>query len=402
MSDDYQSTKIKVRDRRTGGLVELDVHLREYKAAADCGLSLTQYLNIKHQDVVDIEKDGGVLSQAMLHGGIYTGYDSVLGARPPKMSDIMNGSVKLAGIVRPDGTSTGVGARLLYPEIVMQLTEATLRENYDDFLGTWNSMMAQTASVAGAMFTQPIINLSGPSSTRSNMISQLAEPSSVVSITTSDVSRRIPTRSIMALFSDQALEATTLDLMDIIMSAQARKERISLVHEDINAIVEGDPDRGETAKPVTAASVYDSAASASQLTQKAFVKYLYKLRLTGQASITHMMMDLNTAILLSERSGKPVAANAFVRDSEGFSSTFSVDNVEGAPPKILVVPDGVVAAGKMVGIDQRTALRRVIDVTAAYQAVEAFVTRRATAFRIDTGEITHTLYADAFNVMTAA
>ena len=318
------------------------------------------------------------------------------------MSDIMNGSVKLAGIVRPDGTSTGVGARLLYPEIVMQLTEATLRENYDDFLGTWNSMMAQTASVAGAMFTQPIINLSGPSSTRSNMISQLAEPNSVVSITTSDVSRRIPTRSIMALFSDQALEATTLDLMDIIMSAQARKERISLVHEDINAIVEGDPDRGETAKPVTAASVYDSAASASQLTQKAFVKYLYKLRLTGQASITHMMMDLNTAILLSDRSGKPVAANAFVRDSEGFSSTFSVDNVEGAPPKILVVPDGVVAAGKMVGIDQRTALRRVIDVTAAYQAVEAFVTRRATAFRIDTGEITHTLYADAFNVMTAA
>ena len=45
-------------------------------------------------------------------------------------------------------------------------------------------------------------------------------------------------------------------------------------------------------------------------------------------------------------------------------------------------------------------LRRVINIAAAYSAIEQFVLRRATAFRVDYGEITHTLYPDAFKVMT--
>jgi hypothetical protein len=64
------------------------------------------------------------------------------------------------------------------------------------------------------------------------------------------------------------------------------------------------------------------------------------------------------------------------------------------------VADGVIAANTIVGLDSRYAIRRVINAQAAYSAIEQYLLRRATAFRVDYGEYSHRLYDDAFSVMT--
>jgi len=51
-------------------------------------------------------------------------------------------------------------------------------------------------------------------------------------------------------------------------------------------------------------------------------------------------------------------------------------------------------------LDSRYAIRRVINVSASYQAIEQYVMRRATSFRVDYGFIMHKLFSDAWQAMT--
>lgn len=398
---DYESTKIRVRDRRSGDLVDLDLHVREYNEANEAGRNLSQHLNLKHRDVIDIARDGDVLQQAIIHAGMYTGHDRVLGVRPPSMQDVLSGAIQVAGLTRNDGAnSSSPDGRLLFPEIILRYVESHLRDNFDDFLGGWNDLIAQTTSIAGNKFEQPIINIDGPGTSKARSIAQLAEPAIMVGITTSNVTRRIPTMSIGLLVSDEALQATTLDLVNLIITQQARQERINLVLSDISAIVEGDVDRGEAAKTVFNSSTLDSTATGGVMTQKAWIKYLRKN--FRRMKITDVLCDLNTAMALQARTGKPTRDTVIVNNPEGFNATMNtVDNLD-TPPRVLIVDDGVIAAGKVVGLDRRFALRRVINVNASYSAVESFVLRRGKAFRIDYGELTHSLYSDAFSVMQLA
>ena len=53
----------------------------------------------------------------------------------------------------------------------------------------------------------------------------------------------------------------------------------------------------------------------------------------------------------------------------------------------------------VVGLDSAWALRRYINVSANYEAIESFVLRRAKGFRVDHGEVLTRLFDDAFTVM---
>jgi hypothetical protein len=281
----------------------------------------------------------------------------------------------------------------------MRTIESELREVHDDLIGGWNRLIATTETVNVPRFEQPIINVKAPEAGRSQPIAQLQEPNVMVSITTSSVSRAIPTKSIGLVISDEAQRSTSLDLINIIMTAQARGERVAMVLADINAIVEGDVDRGETAKATSLVTTFDSTiAAANTMTHKAYIKYLHKNRrkmVTGD-----LLMSLDNALAFNTRSGKPTANTVIVRDPEQFDNSFTVENLVGTEPRILVLDDGVIAANKVVGLDRRFALRRVINVAATYSAMEEFVLRRGKAFRFDFGEVTHTLFSDAYNCMT--
>jgi hypothetical protein len=77
----------------------------------------------------------------------------------------------------------------------------------------------------------------------------------------------------------------------------------------------------------------------------------------------------------------------------------TVDNLSINAPPVLIVDDGVIPADTIVGLDSRYAIRRVINAQASYSAIEQYLMRRASAFRIDYGEFSHRLFDDAFSVM---
>ena len=231
--------KLKIRDRQ-GNPVEVELKLTDFAEAASVGLNLTQYLNLKHSDKTDIEKYGDVLAQFMLSSGLYTRTDAAYGIRPPRVSDVMNGTLKpvgatnmaqVAGIIRNDGSDRTLAGRMLYMEVVMRTIESELRETHEDLFGGWNSMIAQTETVNLPKFEQPVINVKAPESIRSMPIAQLQEPNVMVSITTSSSTRTIPTKSIGLLVSDEAQSATSIDLINIILTSQARGQRLAAVEQ---------------------------------------------------------------------------------------------------------------------------------------------------------------------------
>lgn len=391
-------TKYKLRDR-AGNLVDIDFHAKEYLQAGEKGLTLSQYLTQKHGDKTDETKYGSVVGQFMASAGMFLGEDFATGLRPPTMKAVLSEGIQLSAITRNDGTNnTTPSGRLLFPEIIMRTIESELRTSDDDFLAGWEAMIAQTMSINGPKFEQPIINVKAPEAVGSNPIAQLAEPDALVSITVSEYSRTITTKSIGLVISDQAQQATTLDLVQLVLSAQARGERVRNVEEHISGIVSGDTDRGMSALATFKANTLDSTITAAgTLTHKAWIKYLRQNY--QKMSINRIITTLDVAMAIEARSGKPQRDTVFVA-GDNFPIDMSVDNLSISAPRVLIVADTVLAANTIVGLDSRYAIRRVINAQASYSAIEQYLMRRATAFRIDYGEYSHRLYDDAFSVMT--
>lgn len=392
-------TKFKLRDR-AGNLVSVDFHAKEYLAAGEQGLTLSQYLTRAHGDKTDEAKYGSVIGQFMASAGMFLGEDYATGIRPPTMKAVVNDGIQLSAITRNDGSNnTTPSGRLLFPEIIMRTIESQLRESNDDFLAGWERCIAQTATINGQKFEQPVINVTAPEGQGANPISQLAAPDTLVSITVSEYSRSITTKSIGLMISDQAQQATTLDLVSLILSAHARGERVRNVEEHISGIVSGDTDRGMSALSTFKAATLDSSiVAAGVVTHKAWIKYLRQNY--RKMSLNRIITTLDVAMAIEARTGKPTRDTNYSADGANFGVDVTIDNLAISAPPILLVEDGVVPANTIVGIDSRYAIRRVINAQASYSAIEQYLMRRATAFRIDYGEFSHRLYDDAFSVMT--
>ena len=281
--------------------------------------------------------------------------------------------------------------------MILQTVATELDENADDFLNGYQNMVATTQNVNSAKVDQPIIDTTGPKADRSQPTAQLAEPAAMVSITVSDKSFRVPTNSIGLQISDEALQASTLDLVGLALTAQAREQRISDVEADLNAMIAGDADRSEAALASVTASSYDGTLAAGSISQTAWLKFLranYR-----KLSISHILCDIDTAIKIEARSGKPTINDDDPR-SPRIDALFSVENLGLTAPRVLLVDANVLGTDTIVGLDSRWAIRRVVNVSASYQAIEEYVMRRATSFRFDYGETANKLYTDAWHMMT--
>jgi hypothetical protein len=105
-------------------------------------------------------------------------------------------------------------------------------------------------------------------------------------------------------------------------------------------------------------------------------------------------------MIIEARTGKPVSATAFNPNGTNFGVDLTIENLAVNSPPLLIVADGVLTTGTVLGLDSRYAIRRVVNAQAAYSAIENYLMRRATAFRIDYGEFAHRLYDDAFSILS--
>jgi hypothetical protein len=393
----------------SGSQQEIDFDVTAYAAAGDNQMSLSQYLETQYPS----SSDGPTtFEQCMAQSGMFVRGDHSSGIHPPTMKAVLEGGLNInaQGIVRNDGSNNNtVTGRLLFPEVIMQIIESELSESKDDLLSGYNDMVATTAFVTSPKVDQPVINVTGPRADekRSQPIAQLAEPAALVTITLAERSHRIPTKSIGLTISDQALEATTLDLVGIAMTQQANQERIRIVEEAIQdmtaatADVDTDPDgvgltsfQADTLDPLIVAA---GGAAGISFTQKAWVHFLRDNYRT--MTVSHIICDIDSALEIENRTGKPTVTTDDPR-SPRIDSLFSVDNLGLTAPKILLVDTALIGANTIVGLDSRYAIRRIVNVNAAYSAIENYVMRRATSFRVDYGEISHKLMADAWKKMT--
>lgn len=375
----------KLSIQTLSGRTEVPFSMATYQAAEDAKMSLSQYIN--HTYPTDSEKYGTAFEQCCAISGLVLSDDPHSPKSRSSLEDIFTGKAVInSAIVRPDGTDRFTPAgRFFYPAILIDMLEASLRDNRDSYNSAFMEMVAFTRSITSPRYDQVIVDYSRPQGARSQPISQLAEPVRMLSVTTASVTRSIPTWAIGIEISQEAMQAATLDLIAIALREHSNEERSARLNEDFLAIVNGDADAGEPGilSGAPEAQDFDSTISAAGvITQKAWVKYLMQYWMRRR--ITHVVTNIDTYLAIEARSGRPVKDGEPAVDER--LNTIPEISLPLIPGRVKVFPMENFPTNLIVGLDASKAMRRIVQVSASYQAIEQFVMRKSMAMRVDTSE----------------
>lgn len=370
---------------------EIDANAALYREASDMGMDLRQYLRHKANDW-DVTM-GDPIDQMMTNAGLSDGANHV----GPALTMAQLAGMKSAdGFRRPDGSDGSLGARLLYPQLILETLNANqLRDDGSDILSIWEDLIAISRNLNGQRADQPIIDTRAPEGSRSGRIVQMAEPETMISITTGQKSYAIPTNSIGLMISNEAMAATTIDLVRIVMEAQARGDKIARVGEQLRSMVLGDSDLDMDPLPIVKASFFDpSITTDGTITKRAYIKWLFSRRKI--ANITQVLTDIDSALNVDEG----LAPKNVGQDNSKIVTPWAGMNLGLPQPRLTPFEPDVFGAGLLVGLDPRYAIQRFVNISAAYDAIEEFVMRKATGFRVDYGEMATRLNDEAWSVLS--
>ncbi len=383
-----------------GATQQFEVTLDLVREASQGGVSLRDHINATLP--TDAEKHGDAFSQLCASEGIVLVPNKKYGIRPQRLNAVLEGRTVLeaGAVVRQPNNQ----ARVLLMPAIGALIEDKLVSDLEMNANAFDAMIALDETIADEWLLWPEINYAAPEAARSQVISQLAKPAAMLSVTTAEKSVRIPTWSLGVEWSEQVTKYVNLDLIVLAIARQVATERNARANENLVGILAGDPDVGQASlaslgKSVTALSL-DAAATAG-ITQLAWISWLYAN--SKKRRITHLVTDIAGAMAIENRTGRPTV----VQDNPGskrIDSVVTVSNPTWAPdlPIFVVDPSVGWTAKTILGIDARSALHRVTSTNASYQAQEDFVLRRGSALRYDFGQITRRLFLDAFDVLTYA
>ena len=377
--------------------ISLDVSM--YKQAADNNCSFEQFINRQYP----AQKHGNTFDQLLASEGIFVKGNRDLGIRAATMDEVLNGRPRMeAGVIVKDAVPT---SRILFPAAILSAVEDKLVADMEMTPNAFNSMVAVDDVISTNRYERPILNFSKPEAARTQGIAQLALPTSMLTITVSDVSRAIPTRSIGMEISDQALKSTTLDIVTMALARQRAVERNERAGEYILSLLNGDTDVSMAAlstianKVRTAKSFDNSIAVAGNLTQRAWIGFLYNNAM--RRTINYIITDIDGALAIEARTGRPTVSTDNNK-SKRINTEMTVANPMWPDDvKVFIMPPGSGwPANTIMGIDSRYAIHRVVSTFCAFEGLESFILKRSTAMRFDSGEIVERLFDDAFDVMT--
>jgi hypothetical protein len=375
-----------------GKTQQLSIDTGIYRMAADRNLSVRQMINQDHP------VQAGALpawDQLCASEGMFLGSNNDFGIAPPTMDAILNGSTKIvAGSVVKEATPA---SRILFPMFQMGALENKLRDSDYGMISLFNSAAAIVQTINSEKFERPILNFSKPEGARAKAIAQNAEPTSMLSITSSDKSWRITGKSLGMEISDQAMRATSLDLVTLAMQRQAEVQLQEDVEAAMLAFLNGDTDMDQAALTAVTAASLDAAAT-SGLTQDAWVSWL----ISRKRRINYVITDMAGARAIEKRTGRPV-----VTGDNPTSKRIDVleDVVNPLWPeriKVFITLDPNWPAKTLLGFDSRYGYHVVNSSVLAFAESEQYIMRRSTKFRVDTGMVSYRLFDDAWAAMTYA
>lgn len=386
-----------------GQLQQVEGGLNLIKAACDSKESLRSMVNRAYPTNAD--KYGETFHQMCASEGIFFANSKAAGISAPMLADMLEGrsTLQAGGVVVKEANP---GSRWLFMPALMEAVEDKLVSNYQANVNSFEGLLAMDTVVANDRVEQPVLNFAKPEAARSQAISQLALPSSMLSITTSDRVFKIPTRSLGIEWSDQAAKATSLDLIALAIARQKMVEQNENANAYVLQLLNGDLDLSyggaalsTISNKVVKASSFDSTVvTAGALSQKAWMKWLYKN--SKRRTIDWIITDIDGAMAIENRTGKPIITGDNP-NSPRIDTLLSVSNPGWAGNvRVFITDDANWPANTIVGIDSRAAVARVRSSTAEYSAQEAFVLKRSSAMRFDYGEIVYRLFDDAFEVLS--
>ena len=389
-------TKPLIIKNAAGENQPIEATVSMYRDAAAANQSLPQYLATQYP--TNAAKDGTAFEQLLEQSGVFIKGNKEFGLRPSTLEDVL--SPKEASTITRDGVPT---SRWLFPAVMLQVIEDKLQRNYDINPAGLTALVAVDESIQGERWERPVLNFSKPEGARSAAIAQLAMPNSMLSITSSDKSQKIPSWGIGLEISEQAQKSTTMDLVGMAVARQALIEGNERANSAILSLLNGDIDYGTVAlstigSKVVKASAYDSSITvAGTLTLKAWMKWLVANSI--YRTITHVVTDFDTAMVLDKLlNGSNNSTNG---PMPTIVSKVSVMNTNWpSSVQIFVSNDVNWPANTIMGLDKTAAIHRVTSLTAAYSAIENFTMKRSTMMRIDKGDMVYRLFDEAFEVLT--
>lgn len=381
-----------------GSTQQIEANLDMVRAAKENGMSFRDYVNSTYD--TNAEKYGDAFSQLCASEGIVLQPNKQYGMKASSLDAVLNGRTVLeAGTIVRNPSNQG---RVLLMPAIGALVEdklvADLNMNADEF----DRIIAQDDTIADEWLLWPEINFAGPEAARSQVTSQLAKPATMMSVTTSEKSVRIPTYSLGIEWSEQATKYVNLDLLALAIARQVAVERNDRANTNLLNLLNGDADMGQASLSslgkVTTAVSLDAAASTG-ITQKAWMLWLYQN--SKKRKINYLVTDIAGAMAIEGRANKPVITGDNP-NSPRIDANVRVSNPTWMSelPIFIVDPSVGWPAKTILGLDTRYAIQRVNSTNASYQAQEDFVLRRGSAMRFDFGTICRRLFNDAFECLT--
>ncbi len=323
------------------------------------------------------------------------------GMKGVKLNYALQGQGFNAGAVTEDGSVAG---RLVALPYLMDVIENKLTSSDYGIKGVFNSKAAVVESIGGTKFERPILNFSRPEGARSRAISQLSEPASMLTLTSSDKGWKISGSSIGMEVSDEAAAAVNLDIVQLSMARQAEVEELERIEQQMLAFLNGDTDLDMSALSSVTGAVknaktdFDSSLTVGTLSQKAWVNWLFYGSRVRR--IDTVITNLAGALAIEGRAGRPAVTgdNATSKRIDTLESVVNPswpDQVD-----VVISQDPNWPANTIVGFDSRYGYHVVTSTILAYSAMEQFAIRRSTKYRVDTGSISYRLFDDAWQVLT--
>lgn len=399
---------------KSGAQVDAPLTASLYSEADRANLSVAQFINQKYP--TDSAKHGTAFNQMLASTGLIVPDEKLqreLGIRPPSMADVLSGNASFslaasntAGVGSPQGQQS----RILFPAAVIAYMENALVKDYDGDAQAFDRLVGQNIALPTDRFEQPVINMgtkNGPHEARAQRRAQLAAPAAMMSFTTTDKVRKIPSFALGMEFSKEALAATNLDIVGMAVRRQLMVERDAWVYSNLSDMIAGDNDINVSSIASLGYSVatntLDSSAASGTITQKAWLKFLYRRR--KYRKIDWVICDLDTYLKLEARTGRPslTAIDTLLPRMEAHGT---VQNPGIGDVKVFLVDaaadGGPIPADTIVGIDSRYAITRVRNTSATVTAAEQFALRQAEAFSLQFGEICYRTYDEAWDTLTVA
>lgn len=305
-----------------------------------------------------------------------------------------------AATVGNDGSVTG---RLVTEAVLFDAIENHLRDDLSGYPLMLSQNAALRRQITGTRWETPILDFKRPANARPEPVSQLSEPKRMLTLTTANKRNAILGESIGIEYSDQVAKDISIDVVALSLKRQATEAAAALAMYQIMSLLNGDVDYGMPALAsvipggAVAASSLDSTAGGGKLTQAAWVKFLWRNNL--RRTITTVITDLNGALAIENRQGRPTVMNDF-----GTSKRIdTMDNIVNPrwPDKVdvIITQDPSWPANTIVAFDKQFGYNYVTSASTDYSATEAHVIRRSTRMRFDTGSMVERFMADAWDIL---